>query len=91
MNFSSSGYFGSTQYYLLINDLLKKIEFDRVILFLNPDSDFEDDSIDFGKIFHNKKYRPYYDLNTNKIFYYNQNYRLKKFSKRYSGRIYLFL
>tara|TARA_B100000242_G_C43023336_1_gene476379 strand:+ start:515 stop:1627 length:1113 start_codon:yes stop_codon:yes gene_type:complete len=78
LNFSSSGYFGSTQYYLLINDLLKKIEFDRVILFLNPDSDFEDDSIDFGKIFHNKKYRPYYDLNTNKIFYYNQNYRLKK-------------
>lgn len=77
LNFSSSGYFGSTQYYILIKDLLKKIEFDRVILFLNPASDFEDDSFDFAKLFHDKKYRPYYDLNTNEIFYYNQNHQLK--------------
>ena len=51
--FSSSGYFGSTQYYLLINDLLKKKNRSSYSI-LNPDSDFEDDSIDFGKIFHNK-------------------------------------
>lgn len=75
LNFSSSGYFGSTQLYILISDLIKKIEFDRVILFLNPSSDFEDDSIEFAKLFHHKKYRPYYDLFKNKIYYYNQEYQ----------------
>lgn len=75
LNFSSSGYFGSTQLYILINDLVKKIDFDRVILFLNPASDFEDDSIEFAKLFHNKKYRPYYDLINSKIYYYNKEYQ----------------
>lgn len=74
LNFSTSGYFGSTQYFILISDLLEKIEFDRVILFLNPSSDFKDDSIEYGKIFHSKKYRPYFDSNTNQIFYYNEDY-----------------
>lgn len=75
LNFSSSGYFGSTQYYVLIKDLLKKIEFDRVILFLNPGSDFKDDSYEFGKLFHYKKYRPYLDQNLDQIFYYNEEYK----------------
>jgi len=73
LNFSTSGYFGSTQYYILIKDLLRKIEFDRVILFLNPSSDFKDDSFEYGKLFHYKKYRPYFDPIQNKIFYYNEN------------------
>ena len=60
LNFSSSGYFGYP-ILCLIKDLLKKIEFDRVILFINPGSDFKDDSYEFGKLFHYKKYRPYLD------------------------------
>ena len=74
LNFSSSGYFGTTQYYVLIKYLLKKIEFDRVILFINPGSDFKDDSYEFGKLFHYKKYRPYLDQVSNQIFYYNEDY-----------------
>ena len=73
LNFSTSGYFGSTQYYVLIKNLLNKIEFDRVILFLNPGSDFKDDSFEFGKVFHYKKYRPYLDLSSNQIFYYKES------------------
>lgn len=75
LNFSTSGYFGSTQYYLLIKDLFKKIEFDRVILFLNPSSDFKDDSYEFGKLFHYKKYRPYLDLASNQIVYFNKDHK----------------
>lgn len=75
LNFSTSGYFGSTQYFILIRDLFEKIEFDRVILLLNPRSDFKDDSFEYGKMFHYKKYRPYLDLNTNQIFYYNNDYK----------------
>ncbi len=75
LNFSTSGYFGSTQYLILIKDLLKKIEFDRVILFLNPASDFKDDSLEYGKLFHYKKYRPYFDPTLDKIIYFNEDYQ----------------
>lgn len=75
LNFSTSGYFGSTQYYILIKDLLEKLEIDRVFLFINPGSDFKDDSYEFGKLFHYKKYRPYLDLKSDKIIYYNESYK----------------
>jgi lysophospholipase L1-like esterase len=73
-NFSTSGYFGSTQYNLLFQDIKNNINFERVFLFINPSSDFEDDSIEFGRLFHDKKYRPYLDYDKKEIFYFNKDF-----------------
>ena len=59
----------------LVSSALKvsPIEPGTVIWFLNPGSDFKDDSFEFGKLFHYKKYRPYLDLSSNQIFYYKES------------------
>ena len=78
LNFSTSGYFGSTQYNLLFQDIKNNLNFERVFLFINPSSDFEDDSMKFGRLFHDKKYRPYLDYEKKKIIYFNEDFLEKK-------------
>ncbi len=81
LNFSSSGYFGTTQYQILFDMVSSQYNYDRVLLFLNPASDFEDDSIDFGRMYHDNKRRPYLDVNTKEIIYFN-DLDFKKNDKR---------
>ena len=43
----------------MYESLAKNFEHDKLIVFLTVDNDFEDDSYEFGKIYHKNRYRPY--------------------------------
>ena len=75
LNFGTSGHFGSTQYRLLYENLAKNFQPDKLIVFISVNNDFEDDSYDFGKIYHKNRYRPYLIENNNdyKIIYFDEN------------------
>lgn len=75
LNFGTSGHFGSTQYRLLYDNLAKNFQHDKLIVFISVNNDFEDDSHEFGKIYHKNRYRPYLIENNNdyKIIYFDEN------------------
>lgn len=60
LNFGTSGYFGPTQYVLLYESMARHFEHDAVTVVLLPSNDFEDDDPEFGKSFHEDRYRPYW-------------------------------
>lgn len=74
LNFGTSGHFGTTQYKLLYESLAKNFEHDKLVVFLTVDNDFEDDSYEFGKVYHKNRYRPYLLKNNDnyKIIYFNE-------------------
>lgn len=59
MNFGTGGHFGTLQEVLLYRTLARRFDHDGVILGLLPANDFDDDDLDFGKKFHDDRYRPY--------------------------------
>src|SRR5215469_5820029 len=60
MNFATSGDFGPLQYALLYKTLAAKFDHDTVVVGVLPDNDFHDMSLEWGKVHHADRYRPYY-------------------------------
>ena len=60
LNFGTSGDFGPLQYAILYKTLAAKFDHDTVIVGVLPDNDFHDMSLEWGKIYHADRYRPYY-------------------------------
>ena len=60
LNFASSGELGSTTELLIYRDLASQFDHDGVILAVLPENDFEDNDLEFGQIFHEDRYRPYF-------------------------------
>lgn len=88
LNFGTSGHFGSTQYYLNYKYLSSEYSHNKVLVFFTITNDFEDDSFEFGKKTHKKRYRPYrikegkqYKIIYYDIDYLKENFTLKDFFK----------
>src|ERR1700692_3345283 len=60
LNFGTSGDFGPLQYALLYKTLAAKFDHDTVVVGVLPDNDFHDMSLEWGKVHHADRYRPYY-------------------------------
>jgi hypothetical protein len=78
LNFGTSGHFGTTQYFLIYKHLASNFSHNKVIVFYTATNDIEDDSFEFGKKIHNKRYRPYLISNGNE-------YKIKYFNKKKLG------
>ena len=61
LNFGTGGDFGPLQYSLLYKTLASPFDHDIVLVGVLPDNDFRDMSLDWGKVHHAGRYRPYYD------------------------------
>lgn len=85
LNFGTSGHFGTTQYRLLYETLAKNFEHERLIVILSVNNDFEDDSLEFGKSYHQNRYRPYLVKNDDKfetIYYDEKKFNNKNISEK---------
>ncbi len=60
LNFSTSGHFGPTQYYLLYDTLAKTFDHEAVIVAIFPYNDFHEDDLEYGKAAYWNRYRPYW-------------------------------
>jgi len=60
LNFALSGYFGTTQYYLVYKHLAKNFSHNKVLIGILPYNDFQDNDLQVGKIIHAQEYRPYF-------------------------------
>jgi hypothetical protein len=60
LNFGTSGDFGPLQYALLYKTLASQFDHDTVLVSILADNDFLDMSLDYGKVHHAGRYRPYY-------------------------------
>ena len=60
LNFGTGGDFGPLQYALLYKTLAGKFDHDTVLVGVLPDNDFRDMSLEWGKVHHAGRYRPYY-------------------------------
>jgi len=60
LNFGTSGDFGPLQYALLYKTLAARFDHDTVVVGVLPDNDFHDMSLEWGKVHHADRYRPYY-------------------------------
>lgn len=65
MNFGTSGNFGSTQMSILYEKLASKFQHSIVLIGILPANDFDDNSLEKGKIQHYFRYRPYRVLDSN--------------------------
>jgi len=60
LNFGTSGDFGPLQYALLYKTLAAKFDHDTVLVGVLADNDFRDMDLQWGKVHHADRYRPYY-------------------------------
>jgi len=60
LNFAISGYFGTTQYYLVYKHLAKNFSHKKILIGILPYNDFQDNDLQVGKIMHAQEYRPYF-------------------------------
>jgi hypothetical protein len=60
LNFGTGGDFGPLQYALLYKTLAAKFDHNLVLVGVLPDNDFRDMSLEWGKVHHAGRYRPYY-------------------------------
>jgi hypothetical protein len=60
LNFGTSGDFGPLQYALLYKTMAAKFDHGTVLVGVLPDNDFHDMSLEWGKVNHADRYRPYY-------------------------------
>jgi len=60
LNFGTGGDFGPLQYALLYKTLASRFHHDTVLVGILPDNDFRDMSLEWGKVHHKGRYRPYY-------------------------------
>jgi hypothetical protein len=60
LNFGTGGDFGPLQYALLYRTLAAQFDHDVVLVGVLPDNDFRDMSLEWGKVYHKGRYRPYY-------------------------------
>ncbi len=59
LNFGTGGHFGPLQEVLLYRTLARRFDHEGVIIGLLPANDFNDDDLEFGRRFHEDRYRPY--------------------------------
>ena len=59
LNFGSAGHFGTTQYYLLYETLARGFAHAAVVVSMLPSNDFWDNDLEYGRLVHPKRYRPY--------------------------------
>jgi hypothetical protein len=88
LNFGTSGDFGPTQMYLLYRHLAKTFTHDRVIVTLLPDNDFLDDDLEFGRLHHKDRYRPYFVRADSgyKLVYFDKS-KLAKVARGYQEKL----
>jgi hypothetical protein len=60
LNFGTGGDFGPLQYALLYKTLAAQFDHDTVLVGVLPDNDFRDMSLEWGKLNHAGRFRPYY-------------------------------
>ncbi|MBB54851.1 MAG: hypothetical protein CMF67_10810 [Magnetovibrio sp.] len=60
LNFGTSGGFGLTQAYVLYKSLAKRFDHDRVMLFILPDNDFDDDDPEASERRGDPRFAPYF-------------------------------
>ena len=60
LNFGTSGDFGPLQYALLYKTLASRFDHDTVLVGVLADNDFRDMDLQWGKVHHADRYRPYY-------------------------------
>jgi hypothetical protein len=60
LNFGTAGDFGPLQYALQYKTMASKFDHNLVLVGVLPDNDFHDMSLDWGKKYHQGRYRPYY-------------------------------
>jgi len=60
LNFGTGGDFGPLQYALLYKSMAAAFDHDLVLVAVLPDNDFYDMSVEYGRIHHPGRYRPYY-------------------------------
>jgi hypothetical protein len=60
LNFGTSGDFGPLQYALLYKSMAAKFDHNLVMVGVLPENDFRDMSLEWGKVHHAGRYRPYY-------------------------------
>jgi len=59
LDFGTAGGFGTTQEWQQYEHLVSTFSHDAVLLGVLPDNDFEDNSLEAGRLFHGDQYRPY--------------------------------
>ncbi len=61
LNFATAGNFGTTQYFLLYQNLAQQFEHDRLLIGILPVNDFRDDSYEYAQLVGDgSRYRPYW-------------------------------